>query len=692
MLLFVRCFALIVLLGISAVAQTPAPAAAPGAQQQELPSPRGGLPAVPEDVPKDAVRHTVLMMGNPAGFQFSWRSEDGTRHFHFEFNDRGRGPALRTVMKIDERGIPVELRTTGNDYMKGTVEERFALRQGRAEWKNKAEEGARPLTAPAFYVGMYSPPEEMALLARAVEKAPLALLPEGEARAARIGELELVNGSQRRKVQHYAITGLGFSPSYVWLEEDGSFFAGGGSWTMTIREGWEESAQKLVAAQQAADAARQRELARSLPRKPARGIVLRHVNVFDAESGKVLPDRTVVVEGDRITAVRPADDREDLPLEFDILDAPGKTLLPGLFDMHAHLFGNDGLLNLAAGVTSVRDLANDNDELQARLRRIAAGEELGPRATVAGFMDGSGPFQGPTKVLVDTPQQAREAVAMYHRMGYPQIKFYSSIKPELVPHIFDEAHQRNMRVSGHIPAGMTAAECVRLGMDEIQHVNMLLLNFMPDVKNIETPARFTAPAQRGADIDMASKEVRGFIALLKERDVVIDPTLAIFENMFTARPGEMSPGFAPIARRLPPQVRRGFLAGGLPVPEGMDERYRGAFSKMLEFVKALYDAGITLVPGTDALAGFALHRELELYVQAGIPAPEVLRIATIQSARVAGREKELGSIAPGKLADMVLLDGDPTADISNVRRVRTVIKDGVLYDPQALYAALGIQP
>jgi imidazolonepropionase-like amidohydrolase len=152
-----------------------------------------------------------------------------------------------------------------------------------------------------------------------------------------------------------------------------------------------------------------------------------------------------------------------------------------------------------------------------------------------------------------------------------------------------------------------------------------------------------------------------------------------------------------MAGRLPPQVRRGFLSGGLPVPEGpehkkLDARHRGAFAKMLEFVKALYDAGITLVPGTDALAGFTLHRELELYVKAGIPAAEVLRIATLQSARVAGREKELGSITPGKLADMVLLDGDPTANISNVRRVRTVIKDGVVYDPAALYRALRIQP
>ena len=119
--------------------------------------------------------------------------------------------------------------------------------------------------------------------------------------------------------------------------------------------------------------------------------------------------------------------------------------------------------------------------------------------------------------------------------------------------------------------------------------------------------------------------MQAFLDLLREKKIVIDPTVSIFEGMFTSRKGTMSPSYESIADRLPPQVRRGFLSGGLPVPEGMDRRYRDSFQNVLAMVKALYDNHIPIVAGTDAMAGFSLHRELELYVQAGIPPAEVLR-------------------------------------------------------------------
>ena len=154
----------------------------------------------------------------------------------------------------------------------------------------------------------------------------------------------------------------------------------------------------------------------------------------------------------------------------------------------------------------------------------------------------------------------------------------------------------------------------------------------------------------------------------------------------------MSPGMAPVASRLPAQIRRGFLAGGLPVPPGMDQRYRDSYKAMLRMLKLLYDSGQPIVAGTDAIAGFALHRELEDYVTAGIPAPKVLQLATLGAARVMKHDRETGSIAPQKAADLILVDGDPATTISDIRRVVTVIKAGTLYDAAALYQALGVAP
>jgi imidazolonepropionase-like amidohydrolase len=237
---------------------------------------------------------------------------------------------------------------------------------------------------------------------------------------------------------------------------------------------------------------------------------------------------------------------------------------------------------------------------------------------------------------------------------------------------------------------MFAEQLVQMGLDEIQHENMLILNFLKDVQDTRTPARFTAVADRAAGLDLNSKEVQDFITLLKEKNIVIDPTINVFENMFTARPGQIPDGYDSIAPTLPSQVRRGLLGGGLPVPEGKDQRYRDSWKTMLHFLKALFDAGISIVPGTDSLPGFSLHRELELYAQAGIPAPEILRIATILSAKVLKQDSDLGSIHPGKLADLVLIEGDPANNISNIRNVRMVIKDGILLDPKDLYSAVGV--
>ena len=640
-------------------------------------------------------RYAVLMMEKPAGMQTSTVGADGSRNLSYEFNDRGRGPKLTAHVRLDAAGVPVSMDIDGVDYLKAPVAERFTTANGVARWKNGAEAGEQKIAAPGFYLSTQGLPEELAWLARALLQAPdqrMALLPAGQASIKRVEELNIGEGASKRHVTAYQIEGLGFSPATVWLDDDQTLFASVDRFFSVVRDGWAASVPKLLEKQEALASKRSGELARTLTRKPLMPVALTNANVFDSATGKSTPGMTVLMEGNHIRAVG-KDGAVAIPSQAQRIDVGGKALLPGLWDMHVHMSPNDGLLHLAAGVTSVRDLANDNDALQKMKREIESGAEIGPRITMRGFMDGRGPYTGPTKVFVDNEAEARSAIDYYARHGYDGIKVYSSIKPELVPTITKLAHEKGLRVSGHVPAFMTAQQFVEAGADEIQHINFIFLNFWFDeVKDTRTPQRFIAVAERAATLDLNSERVRSLVQLLKNRNIVVDPTLTAFEGLFTDRPGKVSESYAAIADRLPPQVRRGFLVGGLPVPQGKDARYHESQLATLRMVKLLYDSGITIVPGTDGLPGFTLHRELELYAQAGISPADVLRIATLGAARVAHRDQELGSIAPGKLADMVLVDGDPAKRISDIRRPSLVIKDGAFYEPAALYKALGIKP
>ncbi len=652
----------------------------------------GQTPAAP--APDSATRYTFILSGNKAGYESSTRNPDGSLQVHFEFNDRGRGPNVNEKIRTGKDGIPTEIEITGVDYLKAPVDERFSLKQGVASWKNRSEEGQKKISGKAFYASISGATEETGLLAQALLAAPghkLPLLPEGEASIEKRGDLKINVNGQSRTVSQCAISGLGFSPVPLWLEQDGKFFAFVSTWNSVIPEGWESALADLLKEQDKFDNERSKTLAQTLARKPKGPLVFVHANLFDAESAQMLPNRTVVIIGNRITAVG-ADGQVPLPKNAETIDATGKTLMPGLWDMHVHVAPGDGLLHMVCGVTSVRDLANDTDFLMQTRSRFDAGTEIGPRVVMAGFIDGRGPYQGPTKVFADTEEEAKTAIDNYAKLGYIQIKVYSSLKPELLPKIVEMAHAHGMRVSGHVPSGMNAEQFVRDGVDEIQHMNFIFLNFMPQVKDTRTPARFTEVAAHGAEIDPKSEQVQAFIQLLKEHKIVVDPTLSIFEGMFDDRPAKMAQSFAAVADNMPAQVRRGFLYGGLEVPAGQDQRYQDSFQRMLDMARAFNDAGIPIVIGTDSLAGFALHRELELYVKAGIPAPKVLQLATLGAARVVKRDSDLGSIAQGKLADMILVDGDPAAHISDIRRVKTVVKDGVVFQVPDMDRALGVIP
>jgi hypothetical protein len=639
----------------------------------------------------DTTRYIILAAGNPAGTEVAVRNPDGSLYFFEEYNDRGRGPRLETRITLTPAGLFKTVAITGHDYWKQPVDERFTLRGDSAEWSSSLEHDRRRLTAPAMYSTFYGPVASLPLYIGATANGgEIPLLPGGRLRVSKVGERTVTAAGKSARIAHYQAEGVGFTPVDFWVSQDNGLFAYvAGSWFRVIREGWESVGDALAGAQDSLEKQRDATVARTLADHPNGAVVFRHVSVFDAPNARLVPDQAVVVRGNRIESVGP-DNAVRVPAGARVIDARGKTLLPGLWDMHTHNGALDGRMHIAGGVTSVRDMANDIDDLRRLRQSWDSGTAIGPRVMMAGFIDGPGPYAGPTKVLVSTRDSALAWVDRYKALGYEQIKLYSSLDTALVRPIAERTHALGLRLSGHIPNHMTAAKAVRAGYDEIQHINMLFLNFEGDSIDTRTPSRFSAPGRYGADLDLGSDSVRAFLRLLKDHHTVIDLTLATFEGMYTVRPGTMDEGGLRIASRMPVEVRRGFLAGGIAQSDSEQTRYRASWAKMLAFAKALDDNGIPIVAGTDCMAGFCLQRELELYSKAGIPNARVLQIATWGAATVMKRTDRLAAIRPGYLADLLLVNGDPVADMTNIERVDLVMKNGVIYDPAAVYRTIGV--
>ena len=639
------------------------------------------------------LRYTIVSNGKTAGNEVDTYGADGRIDSTFEFNDRGRGPKIEAHYTVAADGSPLRTDIIGNDYLKAQVDEHFAIEAGISHWKSTSENGQAP--TPGFYISNNGPVAESALLVGALLKAkgaPVKLFPAGEARLERMTDVTVESHGQKTHLTEFAITGLSFEPQTVWLDDDRHFFGIPGKWFAVLREGWEDTNDQLHALDRKSVDERYARLASEFATHPAHPVAVEHVRLFDSEHATEQDDQTVVIQGERITAAGPSRS-VSVPKDAEIVDGSGKTLLPGLYDMHTHAQPVDGILNIASGVTTVRDMGNDIDELRHLQDQWESGRAIGPRVWKAGFIDGHGPFQAPTGLYADTAEEAQAAVNRYADLGYIQIKLYSSLNPEFVPGIAKTAHARGLRVSGHIPNGMIASQFVEDGADEIQHINFIFLNFLAGkVKDTRTPERFTAVGENAAKLDLQSKEVNDFIALLLQHHTTVDVTLATFEGMFRGRPGQVSPDYAPVLNRLPAQVQRGAYTGGLPVTPENDQLYKDSYQAMLRMTKRMYDAGIPILAGTDATAGIMLHRELELEVEAGIPPMKALQIATFNAARLLKQEKDLGSIASGKRADLLLVEGNPAEHISDIRRCRLVMKNGVLYKSADLYSAVGIKP
>jgi Amidohydrolase family len=668
-----RTFALAVVTIVAAAHTAPATAAAPAAV----------APAV--------VKRTVVTLGRKSGTCVTTTAADGTITVALDVLENGRGPRVNAKLALAPDGTIAALDATGRHTFGTKVAETFHRDGRHARWKSEEEHGERDVDGAAFFLPMADIPETLGLLVRAALHAggKLALLPGGEARVERVADATVRAGAESRRLVAYAVTGLDLTPTYAWMNEDGTWFGYVSAWFSVVPDGWQSVIESLVAKQTELTRARDATLAATAAHKPpAAGLAYTHARVLDVEAGRWLADQTVVVVGDTIRAVAP---NAKPPAGAEVVDLHGKALLPGLWDLHAHLGDADGVLNIASGVTTVRDVGNEPDRLDDYKRRYESGAAVGPRVFRFGFIEGRGPKAAGSKVTAETEAEAKAAVAEYARRGYDGIKIYNSMRPELVPVLAKEAHARGMAVTGHIPVHMLAHEAVRAGYDGIEHINMLFLNFFAthDTDTRDT-TRFTLVGDKAAAFDLASAPVNELIALLKDHHTVVDPTVSAFEDLLCGQPGKILPGLEATVARLPVQVQRGFLQGGLPLGDKA-ALYRASYDKLLTMVKRLIDAKITVVTGTDGMAGLALHHELALFVRGGVSTADALRAATVVPARALGQAARVGTIAPGKTADLVVVDGDPLAHIDDIAHVVSTMRGGVVFASAPLYESVGVR-
>jgi imidazolonepropionase-like amidohydrolase len=404
---------------------------------------------------------------------------------------------------------------------------------------------------------------------------------------------------------------------------------------------------------------------------PDKVIVIKNGTVLDVETEKTMPDAEVLIENGMIKKVGKMGTIA-IPANAKVIDAKGKMVMPGLWDMHAHFEQAEwGPAYLAAGVTTVRDCGNEFSFINAIKDAIDRGRGVGPEILKAGIIDGKGPYALGV-IQADTKEEAVREVDRYKNNGFVQIKIYSSVKPTIVKAICDEAHKQGLTVTGHIPNGMTLQQGVDSGMNMVNHVQYV---YSVMKRNKDRSVNFD---------DSTSKAVISFI---KQHDVVIDPTLGVFEMSFRNVDDDitiMEPAFYTLP--LPLQA----LLKNTGVDSVTAKKLRPIYESMVRIVKELHDAGVTIVAGTDqGFPGFSVPRELELYVQAGLTPADAIQTATITPARVMKMDNRSGSISEGKKADIIIVDGDPLKNIRDIRNVTTVIQGEHMYDPGTLHKLVG---
>jgi imidazolonepropionase-like amidohydrolase len=628
------------------------------------------------------------------GQTYIWTDDKGAHWSRESLNLRG------FINEVDQRVVlakdgTVQSLTVRGSTPTGDAGESFKVENGTASWVSPVDHGSAAYAGPRLYAPYGGTYDANVWLVDALLAAPghrVGLLPAGEARLEPLATATIGAGPARRALTAYVVLGVATSPLPFWADAQGHLFAqvgGGLSW---IPAGYEADLPVLEKAQSEALSRRSPKVLTDLLQPAAGPVAFTHVEMFDAEAGRFVKDQTVVVDAGKIVSVGPAA-RTPAPAGAKIIAGEGKTLVPGLWDMHQH-YGDDstGPLLLSLGVTSVRDPGNDNERTLDRARRRAAGLLLSPNVYPSSLIDGKSPYTAQLGTVATSRDEALAAVRKAKADGFTGIKIYGSFNPAWVAATAAEAHRLGLHVHGHIPAGMRPLEAVNAGYDEITHINFVMMQAMPDslVAKSNTAARIDEVGVLAANVDLNAEPMKSLIATLAARHITVDATLSVMEASLVPDPGELAAAYAPYAGVFPPATARSFLGGSDAPPAGSSRaQFRASFAKLEALTGALHKAGVRIVAGTDGF-GVELVRELELYVDAGFTPAEALEAATLDAARTVGVDQSTGSIAVGKTADLVLVEGDPGRRIGDLRNTRLVMLAGRPMDANALRSAAGL--
>lgn len=637
--------------------------------------------------------YTVIVGGRNVG-HLKADSNGAATTIDYDYKNNGRGPTIAETMTLGADGLPTAWTIKGSTTFGGKVDEQFTLKGRTARWTDSTGSASAPVREPSLYIGQGASPWALGIYARALLKdadRSMPSLPGGTIRLEKNESFTANGAGGPAEVTVYSLSGIDLNPSYLVLDAQGRFFGAMGGRAVTVRKGYEGEDARLRDLAEKLSAARYAAIQKATAHDYGTPVRIRNVRLFDPKTQKLTEPKSVVVFRDSIAAVESLDSQAT-PGEVTI-DGAGGTLVPGMTEMHGHVSEDDAVLNLAAGITSIRDMGNNNAELLAMMDRIERGESAGSRIVPSGFIEGRSPFSSNNGFVAETEQQAVDAVRWYAAHGYPAIKIYNSIKPEWVPAMVAEAHKLGMHVMGHVPAFSTADAMMAAGYDELTHINQFVLGWvLKDGEDTRNLLRLTA-LRRLPGLDLDSAPVKRTMDTIVERKIAIDPTLVIHEAFTQSRDGQVPPGMVDYLDHMPISVQRDSKRAWVDLSaKGDDAAYRGAFDKIVEVVRRLNDRGVMIVPGTDMGGAFTFHRELELYQKIGMTPAQILKRATWDLAQYLGQEQRLGSIEKGKLADFFLVPGDPTKDLKAIKAISMVVKDGTVYFPSEIYPHFGIKP
>ena len=425
-------------------------------------------------------------------------------------------------------------------------------------------------------------------------------------------------------------------------------------------------------------------------------LVIQGGSLFNPTTGAMEAVQAIVIDGEKIIAVGTPQKPVTVPKGARVIDATATFIIPGLIDAHAHLVhrlnfahvtGDEVLpFFLANGVTSVRD-TGDEIVAQTVVARFAASHpETCPRVfTASHLIDADPPIHRDIGLGVNDPTKVPAIVAEMAAWKIATLKIYAGTGRPVGRRLIEEGHKHGLFVTGHLSA-YRAQDAVEDGIDGIEHITSVFdFVFSPEAARQPDPR---------STIDLSHPQVKGLIALLAKRKILVDPTLTVFKNMLLLSDTEAVQKHADNAP-MPERLRASWdtYQRGMGLAPGTRDRRKKEFEKLQELTGLLHKAGVPLLAGTDAPEpycppGYSLHQELELLVQSGLTPAAALQAATINTARALKHVANIGSVEPGKLADLVILTADPTADIRNTRKIRWVVRGGHVCDPAKVLAGV----